>query len=251
MSSDKHFTEQTYDQFTKLTTTTSKPEKILLEKEGARQFFIGIRHIKAPNFESLLIDVKLNTRKWMFLKKGSIIFLLDAEPINLTAYENYSNVLGHSQSGFDLGMEESVYYRIDKIILEKMCNSNAISIRIEGLNTYLEFSGNNVDRFKLMCQQFYNNYYDSTQYTDSLNKSSGCFIATCVLGDYDHPVVKDLRFFRDNWLVNRKYGITFTNWYYKHGPRAANIISKSLILKYLTFLLIVKPIHLIVKLFKY
>lgn len=79
---------------------------------------------------------------------------------------------------------------------------------------------------------------------------SGCFIATATMGDYNHPVVIDLRLFRDNWLLKRQWGNSFTKWYYKHGPKAASIIDKSILLKKLTFIFIIKPLHLITKLFK-
>lgn len=82
---------------------------------------------------------------------------------------------------------------------------------------------------------------------ETLPKKKGCFIATAAMGDYDHPVVVDLRIFRDVWLLKRNWGVQFTNWYYKHGPKAANVIAKSNILKAITFILIVKPLHLIIK----
>jgi hypothetical protein len=73
--------------------------------------------------------------------------------------------------------------------------------------------------------------------------SSGCFIATATMGSYDHPVVVDLRIFRDNCLLTKKWGISFVNWYYTHGPKAARLINKSKVLKYITFIAIVKPLH--------
>ena len=78
----------------------------------------------------------------------------------------------------------------------------------------------------------------------------GCFIATATMGDYDHPVVMDLRMLRDNWLLKRDWGVKFTNWYYTHGPKAAKYIEKSILLRKLSFLFIVKPIHLITKILK-
>jgi tetratricopeptide (TPR) repeat protein len=74
-----------------------------------------------------------------------------------------------------------------------------------------------------------------------------CFIATATLGDYEHPVVIDLRIFRDEWLLKRNWGIRFTNWYYTHGPKAASIIEKSIILRKLSFILFVKPLQIITK----
>jgi len=81
-------------------------------------------------------------------------------------------------------------------------------------------------------------------------KKKGCFIATAAMGNYDHPVVLDLRMFRDNWLLKRNWGVQFTNWYYTHGPKAANVIEKSKFLKAITFIFVVKPLQLITKLFR-
>jgi hypothetical protein len=67
------------------------------------------------------------------------------------------------------------------------------------------------------------------------------------MGDYNHPIVIDLRLFRDNWLIKRKWGIKFTNWYYSNGPKAAIVIEGSIILRKLTYLFIVRPIHFISK----
>lgn len=78
-------------------------------------------------------------------------------------------------------------------------------------------------------------------------KFDGCFIATAAMGDYNHPVVIDLRQFRDNWLLKRNWGIRFTNWYYTYGPYAAKRIEKSNSLKVISYILIVKPLQLITK----
>lgn len=76
---------------------------------------------------------------------------------------------------------------------------------------------------------------------------SGCFIATAAMGDYDHPVVVDLRLFRDNWLRERKWGKNFITWYYEKGPKAAKVIEKSTLLRKITFFTIVKPLHLLTR----
>jgi hypothetical protein len=65
------------------------------------------------------------------------------------------------------------------------------------------------------------------------------------MGSYDHPLVVDLRIFRDEWLLKREWGVEFTKWYYSHGPKAANIIEKSYVLKRLSYFMIVKPIHIV------
>jgi tetratricopeptide (TPR) repeat protein len=78
-------------------------------------------------------------------------------------------------------------------------------------------------------------------------KKTGCFIATAAMGSYDHPVVMDLRMFRDNWLLKRNWGVAFTEWYYVYGAKASKYIEKSVLLKKIAYMLIVKPLHIISK----
>lgn len=78
-------------------------------------------------------------------------------------------------------------------------------------------------------------------------KRSECFLASAAMGDYNHPIVKDLRLFRDNWLMKRNWGINFIGWYHSYSPRAAQLIAKSSFLRTITFILVIKPLHLITK----
>lgn len=105
--------------------------------------------------------------------------------------------------------------------------------------------------YKTFSEQELNNRCDKFDKYISKRAQNGnsgfCFIATATLGSYDHPVVMDLRMFRDNWLLKREWGVKFTNWYYKHGPKAARAIEKSSFLRKLTFFLIVKPLQFFTK----
>jgi tetratricopeptide (TPR) repeat protein len=90
-------------------------------------------------------------------------------------------------------------------------------------------------------------YWEVKDPESASKNKSGCFIATAAMGNYNHPVVVDLRFFRDNWLLKRSWGVQFTNWYYTSGPKAASVIAKSKLLKMITFFLVVKPLHILTK----
>ena len=48
--------------------------------------------------------------------------------------------------------------------------------------------------------------------------SGGCYIATMVYGDYDHPQVLILRDFRDNVLKKNVLGRAFIRFYYRYSP---------------------------------
>jgi hypothetical protein len=75
----------------------------------------------------------------------------------------------------------------------------------------------------------------------SYNKS-GCFIATAAMGSYDHPKVMELRYFRDNWILQKSWGEGFVKWYYHYGAIAAKFVEKNFVLKKFCYLIIVKPL---------
>ena len=83
--------------------------------------------------------------------------------------------------------------------------------------------------------------------SNSDSKKAGCFIATAVYDNYDHPVVKDLRVFRDTWLLKRNWGVKFVNLYYNYGYKYAEYIKHREIHKALSLIFIVKPLHFLVK----
>ena len=79
------------------------------------------------------------------------------------------------------------------------------------------------------------------------NNSSACFIATATLGDYNHPVVIDLRNFRDMFLLKNIFGRIFIRIYYFFGPFFAELISKFEPLRLLSFNFLIKPLHKLIK----
>ncbi len=85
---------------------------------------------------------------------------------------------------------------------------------------------------------------------NSSSSGGGCFVATSVYGNYDHPTVLDLRGFRDNWLEKKNLGRKFIGWYYQKGPVLASWIDKTKYRKLFAQLFIVKPLHFFVKFFR-
>lgn len=82
------------------------------------------------------------------------------------------------------------------------------------------------------------------------NDKSNCFIATATMGSYDHPEVMELRNFRDNWILEKKWGEAFVTWYYHYGAKVSKTIEKSIVLKKISYILIVKPLVFISRLVK-
>lgn len=80
-------------------------------------------------------------------------------------------------------------------------------------------------------------------------EKSGCFVATACYNDYDHHVVLQLRYFRDNFLSKRNWGKNFIQLYYRWSPRYASYISNNNYLKILVKTIIIKPLYYVSKLF--
>lgn len=231
-----------------------------------------------PNGEEIFIEF-LNYFKDGHADKGSndqnfkdaaLDFVIDNENMSIKAVMIKKGVNRFARSGLvntDIfTREQLIKFPLTKEQFTKLCDGKNISIRISGIANPIrlsnndqnihEFDSNSCNALQMICKQLYNESFEEGKYTGLQNtvaKASssggggGCFIATAAMGDYDHPVVMDLRMFRDNWLLKREWGVKFTNWYYTHGPKAANVIDKSTLLKKITFLTIVKPLQVITK----
>jgi tetratricopeptide (TPR) repeat protein len=107
-------------------------------------------------------------------------------------------------------------------------------------NSSTNLSKNSIDEITLKFEKL-------KKISSKEENSKKCFIATAAMGDYNHPVVVDLRSFRDDWLLKQIWGVSFINWYYTHGPKAAIIIENSYLLRKITFLFLIKPLQIITK----
>lgn len=95
------------------------------------------------------------------------------------------------------------------------------------------------------------NKYLPDKYSN-FNKSSAkvkndCFIATATMGDINHPIVIELRIFRDNWLAKREWGRIFIQNYYHFSPNIAEVIRFSPTLRVISLYLIIKPLHFLTR----
>ncbi len=59
-----------------------------------------------------------------------------------------------------------------------------------------------------------------------------CFVATAAFGSYDHPVVKVLRGFRDEFLEPMPGGEAIISAYYSAGPTMARVVGDNAVLRF-------------------
>ena len=69
---------------------------------------------------------------------------------------------------------------------------------------------------------------NSTPTRTNSNSSEGCYIATMVYGDYNHPQVRVLREFRDQTLAKTIFGRLFIKFYYFTSPKLVAILKDNL-----------------------
>ena len=225
------------------------------QEVGDQRFYtrleLDIRAVKHPDGESLLFDYYYEGEGWLSLNK-MIININGVENIELEGVQTSSDTeVRHG----DVNCLEKGYLVISKEILDKICNSEELDIRVNGDSSYFELKNtdkedeNGIVKVKFLCRAFAADYFKEEKWNAWLeeqktaNKGSACFIATAAMGDYEHPAVLELRGFRDSWLLQREWGVNFTKWYYTHGPKAARVIEKSTILRGLTFVVVVKPLQ--------
>jgi|TARA_B110000259_G_scaffold127792_1_gene144447 uncharacterized tellurite resistance protein B-like protein len=79
------------------------------------------------------------------------------------------------------------------------------------------------------------------------SKKEGCFVATAVMGDYNDPLVLDLRKYRDETIQKSAIGRGFINLYYRFGPIPAKVIAKNDFLRLVVLKALIKPLHKLVK----
>lgn len=124
----------------------------------------------------------------------------------------------------------------------------------KGVLFYLHFKeGHEAKTLELIVESFYANTFQSfltrnwkenmPEMDAAPQQGEGCFVATACYGDYDHPVVVDLRMFRDNTLAKSALGRIFIKLYYFFGPYLAAIIEKNNTLRRFSLKYLVAPIH--------
>jgi len=122
--------------------------------------------------------------------------------------------------------------------LLKLCKEGK---KIEAVIIHKKISGGDLATSKKYVDDLCSLNGIEVQSSTSTSNSS-CFVITATMGDPYHPIVDEFRAYRDQKLLTNQFGKAFVSLYYKVGPYAATIISKSEIMRKLSFLFFVHPI---------
>lgn len=232
---------KSYDEFNEKTTT-----QMINEFATSMSIFrFKYRHVKTKDFDSALLDLRVQTLDWMFVQK--VIINCDQENIHLDYEQTESDTSWGGLNGDTLYCNEWGYFQIDKATVEKICKANVIKMRMNGQSSYESIEQEDASLFQIYTRQWYNQFYDSSMYVESLavKTTGGCFIATAAMGNYNHPKVVGLRNFRDQYLEESEFGRNVIKKYYQHGPKPAGFIEKSNLLRRITYYLLVEPAYIV------
>jgi len=142
--------------------------------------------------------------------------------------------------------------------LKKIVQSSQFDVRVETNLTHIDLDDTEEENLLNSLKVFYHEVYEKETLAGVIDKAQdaertrikerkdleeenekfeaevaagGCFVATAVYGNETHFNLIVLRSFRDNFLQNYKLGRHFIKFYYLHGPKFANRVAKSKILK--------------------
>ena len=81
---------------------------------------------------------------------------------------------------------------------------------------------------------------------DRRRKNADCFVSTVCFGE-SAMETQTFRCWRDNYLLNKRWGRKFVNWYYKNGKSLSEIIQSSRNLKSITIWILRKIAQWLIK----
>ena len=146
----------------------------------------------------------------------------------LGASDDLYEQLSSAVAGNALGMVIEVINSKQKICTASELRPyvyDALAVMDSMSNMYMDYSlSNRYDQNKTILQSIAMSLTarftpQPTPYSSSRSSSSGgCYIATMVYGDYDHPQVMVLRDFRDTVLQHHVLGRAFIKFYYRYSP---------------------------------
>lgn len=126
----------------------------------------------------------------------------------------------------------NIKFEIPKMQYDFLYKIN-LKLTIEEFNE-LKNTYNDNYKFQILTKK-----YESIRKNKQLKKEleakkineGGCYIATMVYGNYDHPDVLVLRNFRDNFINKFLIGRIFIKYYYKYSPKYVRVAKYNFILQ--------------------
>lgn len=127
-------------------------------------------------------------------------------------------VVNNAQSGLEYNREKLI--RLPNIVSNAVSAINLMGSLDMDPQTRRRYSDNKsiIIGLNSQLENVRRQIQSSNSYANSNSSGGGCYIATMVYGNYDHPQVLVLRKFRDEFLKKSLLGRSFIKLYYKYSP---------------------------------
>ncbi len=151
-------------------------------------------------------------------------FILNELQANIEVYGSNSVLVGATPANVDLGLKY-----VDRAL--ELFPESGVYLNTKAL-LLAEGKGNKAEALKLLEKAHAANPRDITIENNLQSmKSNGCFVATAALGSPHHPTVRELRVWRDEYLLKRPWGRAFVDYYYKVSPDLSKSIERKPVAK--------------------
>lgn len=187
-------------------------KKISLTHENDRTSH-SIELLNATKQSLQLIKQKLDGDNSFYLKTSTQVVGLALGNIIEEVNDNQNLLIHASQNA-----SPQVKATIIKLNVQPVVNNAWKAIRImDGFDMENDFRQNRYLPNRTTLKDIYDTLNTATG-GNSGGDGGGCYIATMVYGDYNHPQVMVLRGFRDDVLQKNPIGRAFVRFYYKYSP---------------------------------
>ena len=143
-------------------------------------------------------------------------------------YEDYGYENDHIRGYCHLRGEDR-HFKIDRIQSIRVLPDGTIvnnPRKLDEVKSYSSSSSGSYTRVATPRSNYSSSSSNGSYSSSSSSKktSEGCYIATMVYGDYDHPKVMVLRQYRDEYLLKSFWGRCFVRVYYFLSPKAVRVL---------------------------
>lgn len=188
-------------------------KKISLTHENDRTNH-SIELLNATKQSLQLIKQKLGGDNSFYLKTSTQVVGLALGNIIGEVNDNQNLLIHASQNA-----SPQVKATIIKLNVQPVVNNAWKAIRImDGFDMENDFRQNRYLPNRTTLKDIYDTLNTATGDNGGGGDGGGCYIATMVYGDYNHPQVMVLRGFRDDVLQKNPIGRAFVRFYYKYAP---------------------------------
>ena len=191
----------------------------LLLKGSTDTFQNGDSVISAAKAENASKQNHCNSCGGELEKDGNVYVCKQCGEVFKNEYTaEHGNIEVHKESVFPASSTSANMPQTPDDIAYKLLNAGYQDRKVEAIKILREKTGLGLKEAKDVIDRVFASAGYGAYTPAQTQKSSGCYVATCVYGSYNCPQVWTLRRYRDNTLAKTWHGRAFIHTYYAISP---------------------------------